>query len=645
MDLSKKALNWRKGDSMKTIPYIQGTPEWHAERSMPNTYTASEASAMLGLSKYKTRAELVREKAIGITHEVDSFTQGLFDAGHEDEASTRAWAEAEVGDDLYPVTGTIEVEGMRLLASFDGLTMDESIAWENKKWNQEFSAQVLAGEVPDTHWPQLEQQLLVSGAKKVLFTVSDGGNSSVAHLWYTSQHDRRARLIAGWKQFSEDVANYQHVEVIPAAVAAPIKDLPAIVITASGSLTIETNFARWGVELREFIAKIPDKPETDQDFADCNAAITAFKKAEKMLDTEEQRVLSMVTSIEEMQREKKLLFDLSRTTRLSLEKLVVSRDLAVKAEIIQAGKDQLAEYVVKLNDSIGGNWIPAISADFSQAIKNKRSYESMRSSVADMVAHKKVEAKGIADRINQNRQELVGELDWSFLFPDWTAVCTKPCDDFAALLSMRITNHRAAEEKRMEAEREKIRAEEQAKAEREAKAKAERDQAERDAEAARVRAAEQAELEKQRAKLKEEADSLARQKEEAELLQREQEQKLVDERKREQARIEPTVYIAGQVPDETGFHPIANVTPIDEGKTIKLGEICSRLGFAVTADFLAQLGFQPHAIDKNAKLYRECDFNRICTALISHIQSAMLWAQKSASSRFQAKDGRELTKR
>lgn len=586
---------------MKTLPYIQGTQEWLAERSMPNTYTASEAPAMLGLSKYKTRAELVREKATGITPEVDSFTQGLFDAGHEAEASTRAWAEAEVGDDLYPVTGTIEVEGMRLLASFDGLTMDESIAWENKKWNQEFSAQVLAGEVPDTHWPQLEQQLLVSGAKKVLFTVSDGGNSSVAHLWYTSQHDRRARLIAGWKQFSEDVANYQHVEVIPAAVAAPIKDLPAIVITVSGSLTIETNFARWGVELREFIAKIPDKPETDQDFADCNAAITAFKKAEKMLDTEEQRVLSMVTSIEEMQREKKLLFDLSRTTRLSLEKLVVSRDLAVKAEIIQAGKDQLAEYVVKLNDSIGGNWIPAISADFSQAIKNKRSYESMRSSVADMVAHKKVEAKGIADRINQNRQELVGELDWSFLFPDWTAVCTKPCDDFAALLSMRITNHRAAEEKRMEAEREKIRAEEQAKAEREAQAKASAEQAERDAVAA---------LEKEQW----EADFKA-----AEKARAESDAKAKAERVAETARQQPIEQERAELSAMAEQQVNPDVAALDDAPPIKLGDICQRLGFTLTANFVSQLGFEPVSTEKAAKLYRARDFSGICAALVQHI--------------------------
>lgn len=60
------------------------------------------------------------------------------------------------------------------------------------------------------------------------------------------------------------------------------------------------------------------------------------------------------------------------------------------------------------------------------------------------------------------------------LFPDFAAVCTKAPEDFAALLAMRVGQRREAEEKRIEAERAKIRAEEQAKAQREAKPKRQR---------------------------------------------------------------------------------------------------------------------------------------------------------------------------
>lgn len=62
----------------------------------------------------------------------------------------------------------------------------------------------------------------------------------------------------------------------------------------------------------------------------------------------------------------------------------------------------------------------------------------------------------------------------------------------------------------------------------------------------------------------------------------------------------------------------------DDGRTIKLGEVCSRLGhgLTMTADFLASLGFSPVAHNKMAKLYRESDFPLICAALVRHINQA-----------------------
>lgn len=64
------------------------------------------------------------------------------------------------------------------------------------------------------------------------------------------------------------------------------------------------------------------------------------------------------------------------------------------------------------------------------------------------------------------------------------------------------------------------------------------------------------------------------------------------------------------------------VQPIneDEPATLKLGAICDRLGFTITAAFLADtLGIQHSATDKAAKLYRPSDFARICNALVAHI--------------------------
>lgn len=61
--------------------------------------------------------------------------------------------------------------------------------------------------------------------------------------------------------------------------------------------------------------------------------------------------------------------------------------------------------------------------------------------------------------------------------------------------------------------------------------------------------------------------------------------------------------------------PAATLPP-----TLRLGQITERLGFALTADFLRSLGFEPVARDKAACLYHEFQFVHICAALHRHIR-------------------------
>ena len=51
---------------------------------------------------------------------------------------------------------------------------------------------------------------------------------------------------------------------------------------------------------------------------------------------------------------------------------------------------------------------------------------------------------------------------------------------------------------------------------------------------------------------------------------------------------------------------------------MKIGDICQRLGFNVTADFLESLGFVA-TVDKGARLYRPSLFPSMCEALIQHL--------------------------
>ncbi len=188
----------------------QGSPEWLAHRA--THFNASDAPAMMGVSSYKTRTELLHELHTGIPKEIDSFTQKIFDDGHRFEALARPLAEEIIGEDLYPVVGTLG----RLSASFDGLTICESTGFEHKSLNDELRQAMKDGctgaELPLMHQVQMEQQCMVSGAGRVLFMAShwDAHDQLIEerHCWYTSNPKLAADIRAGWAQFEADLAEY-----------------------------------------------------------------------------------------------------------------------------------------------------------------------------------------------------------------------------------------------------------------------------------------------------------------------------------------------------------------------------------------------------------------------------------------------------
>ena len=61
--------------------FLQGSPEWLAHRS--KYMNASDASAAMGLSRFKARSDLMREMATGLTEDHDSSTLERFARGHE----------------------------------------------------------------------------------------------------------------------------------------------------------------------------------------------------------------------------------------------------------------------------------------------------------------------------------------------------------------------------------------------------------------------------------------------------------------------------------------------------------------------------------------------------------------------------------
>lgn len=437
---------------MKVHNVIQGSPEWLQLRA--TAFTASEAPAMMGCGPYMTRTELLNQKHTGLAAEVNAATQRLFDNGHATEAQFRPFAEDIIGDDLYPVTGSIEMDGMTLLASFDGLTMDYGIGYEHKLWSE---ANVRAiedtGEPPIYHCWQMEQQMLVSGAEHILFATSDGTADKSAVCRYFSKPERRAALIAGWKQFAADLANYVPSIVTEAKPTGKAPDtLPALRIEVTGMVTA-SNLAEFKETALAAIRSVNRELTSDQDFADAEQSVKWCEEVETRLKAAKEHALSQTASIDQLF---KTIDDISaeaRKVRLELDKLVKARKEELRGQIVRAAQEKLSSHVSKLNDRIGWiNGCPVLSvaqADFAGAVKGKRSLASIQDAVDTELAKAKIAVSEVAGRMEANIKSLKGDAhDWGFLFPDLAAVASKPAEDFANLLAARIGTHKQAEEQR-----------------------------------------------------------------------------------------------------------------------------------------------------------------------------------------------------
>ena len=448
-----------------THELIQGSPEWHAHRRAH--YNASEAAAMLGMSPYLSRSDLIRAKATGSEQEHSLQTQALFQRGHDAEAAARKMAEDYLQEDLYAVTASREIAGLPLSASLDGLTMDDEIAWEHKLANADLFAAVRAGTIPEAYRPQMEQQMMITGARRVLFMVSDGTPDHVAHTWYDGDPALRAKIIAGWQQFAADVAAYVPQEVIPAPVVAAPDELPALLVELVGEVR-STNLTTWQQAVTARIQAISTDLQTDDDFALAEKTVKFLDDGEKRLDVVKSQALAQTATIDELFRTIDSLKAEMRAKRLNLDKLVKARKESIRSEIVADGVKAFADHISALNAQIGKPYMPPVPADFAGAIKGKKTVASLRDGVATELARAKIAANEVAGRITINLVALRERAaDHAHLFPDTAAIVLKAPDDLASLITARIAEHAA----KMEAERQRIAEQERAKLEAEAAAK------------------------------------------------------------------------------------------------------------------------------------------------------------------------------
>lgn len=442
---------------MKVIDVVQGSPEWKKLRA--DHHTASEASAMMGASKKTSRDELLRMKATGDEKEFSDWVQkNLLDKGHEIEAKARPIAEAIVGEELFPATAVDDDD--YLLSSYDGITMLEDIGWECKSWNEAKAAEVREGRVPEEDYWQVIQQLVV-GVNRVLYMVTDGTEEKTVHVWKELTDSERKKLLAGWEQFEKDLAEYEYTPEPEVVQADVVKSLPAVTIKAEGSIKLIDNLDVFGAALEKYVDNIPSEPENDQDFANLEAAVKVLQDAENALTSAENNALAQAESIDEMRRNVDMYRTIARNARLAADKLVKNQKEVIKKRVADEAKAALNAHVKQLNEGLGGNYMPAIETDFRAAGKGKRTISTFKSAINDELARAKIYSNEVAETIRANLKAISAAGDYMFLFRDLDSIITKAPDDFKLLVDARVNEHKAAEEARLEAERERIRQEEQ----------------------------------------------------------------------------------------------------------------------------------------------------------------------------------------
>jgi putative phage-type endonuclease len=421
----------------------QGSPAWLAHRS--NYWNASDAPAMMGVSPYKKRSELLHERATGIAPDVDERTQRLFDDGHRFEALARPLAEKIIGADLYPAS----VSRGKMAASLDGLTMGEDVQWEHKSLNDEIRAATCAAELPIYYRVQMEHQSEVSGAMRTLFQATrwdaEGNLQEEMHFWYDSDQELRQQVIAAWAQFEKDLAEYVPVDIPETPKAEAIMALPALAVQIRGEV-ITSNLPAFRSAAETFIANIKTDLKTDDDFVQADATVKFCKEAEDNLEVAKNAAIAQTASIDELMRTVDYIKDQLRTKRLALNTLVEQRKKQIKENAVAERRQKYADHIEALNNALGEVSIVVAAPDFAGAIKGLKTIASLYDKLDTALANGKIAADAAA-------KDLRAKLDWyepvksefGFLFRDLQTLIQKPAEDFQLAVTARIEQHKQAE--------------------------------------------------------------------------------------------------------------------------------------------------------------------------------------------------------
>jgi putative phage-type endonuclease len=138
----------------------QQTKEWLKWRH--GGLGSSDYPVVMGVSPWKTRLQLFEEKIL--PEPPENKTNWAMERGIKKEASVRAMVEVILGESFEPdLLQASDYPFMRV--SLDGANSNRTAILEIKVPGKADHATAMEGRIPDKYYPQIQGQLLVSGAK------------------------------------------------------------------------------------------------------------------------------------------------------------------------------------------------------------------------------------------------------------------------------------------------------------------------------------------------------------------------------------------------------------------------------------------------------------------------------------------------
>lgn len=427
---------------MRTVlNLIQGTPEWLKARAECDG-TASEAPAMKGNSKYQTREALLEQRKTGVAKEVNAAMQAIFARGHETEANARPIAEEIIGDELSPTTLQLVIDGLTLISSLDGITFDDSVIYEHKLWNEELAEQVRTGNLEAHYTDQMDQELLVSGAKKCLFVVSDGTKDKCVWMWYESNQEKFDAIIAGWKQFKKDLETFILPEREEVIVAKVIEPFPMVTMQVRGEL-VSCNLDQLTPRFDSFLANTKTTLENDQDFADAKEAAKTSRATAKAIAVTRRSVTDQIMPVSEVLTKLEAYEKKFDALGLQLEKAVKTEEARIKADEMLKARNRVLDHISAANTELKLSKVQFTLPDFAGAIKGVRSIASLRSRLNNCVAASKIEIDAIARDLREKESLFESRFkDHVFLFADLSVIIHHPIEHFKLTCESRVASYK-----------------------------------------------------------------------------------------------------------------------------------------------------------------------------------------------------------